>query len=368
VSDPYRPYTLVAELTYRCPLRCVYCSNPLDYGRHDQELDTETWRRVLREAEDLGVVQVNLTGGEPLIRKDLEALIEQARGLDLYTNLITSGIPLTLERLRGFRALGLDNVQLSIQDVEAEASDRIAGHRSFARKLEVARWVKSLGFPLTLNVVLHRHNLDRTPEVIALAESLSADRLELANTQYLGWALLNRPALLPTREQLERARAVAAEARDRLRGKMEVLFVFPDYYARFPKSCMDGWGRRFMVISPDGLVLPCHVAHTLPGLTFESVRDRSLAAIWNDSPGLNAFRGEAWMPEPCRSCDRRTEDFGGCRCQAFHLTGDASATDPACSLAPHHAIVEAARQDAGKGTAPAEGFEYRQPRAPATAG
>jgi len=367
VSDAYRPYTLVAELTYRCPLRCVYCSNPLDYGRHDQELDTDTWRRVLREAEDLGVVQVNLTGGEPLIRKDLETLIEEARGLDLYTNLITSGIPLTLERLRDFRARGLDNVQLSIQDVEAEASDRIAGHRAFSRKLEVARWVKSIGFPLTLNVVLHRYNLDRTPEIIALAESLAADRLELANTQYLGWALLNRPGLLPTREQLDRARAIAAAARDRLRGKMEVLFVFPDYYARFPKSCMDGWGRRFMVISPDGLVLPCHVAHTLPGLTFESVRDRSLAAIWNDSPGLNAFRGEAWMPEPCRSCDRRAEDFGGCRCQAFHLTGDASATDPACSLAPHHAIVEAARQTAADGPAPADGFEYRQPRAPATA-
>jgi pyrroloquinoline quinone biosynthesis protein E len=368
VSDAYRPYTLVAELTYRCPLRCVYCSNPLDYERHDQELDTETWRRVLREAEDLGVVQVNLTGGEPLIRKDLEALIEEARTLDLYTNLITSGIPLTRERLQGFRARGLDNVQLSIQDVEAEASDRIAGHRAFARKLEVARWVKSIGFPLTLNVVLHRHNLERTPEIIALAESLSADRLELANTQYLGWALLNRPALLPTREQLDRARTIAAAARDRLRGKMEVLFVFPDYYARYPKSCMDGWGRRFMVISPDGLVLPCHVAHTLPGLAFESVRDRSLAAIWNDSPGLNAFRGEAWMPEPCRSCDRRAEDFGGCRCQAFHLTGDVTATDPACSLAPQHAIVEAARQVAAHGPAPVEEFEYRQPRAPAPAG
>jgi PqqA peptide cyclase len=362
-----RPYTLVAELTYRCPLRCVYCSNPLDYARHDQELDTQTWLRVLREAEDLGVVQLNLTGGEPLIRSDLEALIAEARRLDLYTNLITSGIPLSLERLREFRALGLDNVQLSIQDVQADASDRIAGHRSFARKLEVARWVKSLGFPLTLNVVLHRHNLDRTPEIIALAESLAADRLELANTQYLGWALSNRPALLPTREQLERARAVAAAARARLRGTMEVLFVIPDYYARFPKACMDGWGRRFLVISPDGLVLPCHVAHTLPGLTFESVRDRALAAIWDHSAGLNAFRGEEWMPEPCRSCDRRTLDFGGCRCQAFHLTGDASATDPACSLAPHHAIVQAARGEADEVAARLPAFQYRQPQAPATA-
>ena len=358
MSSPYRPYTLVAELTYRCPLRCVYCSNPLDYAHHDQELDTTSWLRVLREAEDLGVVQLNLTGGEPLIRSDLEALIEEARRLDLYTNLITSGIPLTLERLRGFRALGLDNVQLSIQDVEAEASDRIAGHRAFTRKLEVARWVKSLGVPLTLNVVLHRHNLDRTPEIIALAESMSADRLELANTQYLGWALLNRPALLPTREQLERARAVAAAARDRLRGTMEVLFVVPDYYARFPKSCMDGWGRRFLVISPDGLVLPCHVAHTLPGLTFDSVRDRALADIWHHSAGLNAFRGEAWMPEPCRGCARRTEDFGGCRCQAFYLTGDAALTDPACSLSPHHQRVQRAREEADA-TGSTASFTYR---------
>jgi PqqA peptide cyclase len=362
-----RPYTLVAELTYRCPLRCVYCSNPLDYARHDQELDTATWRRVLREAEDLGVVQLNLTGGEPLVRSDLEALIEEARRLDLYTNLITSGIPLTLERLRGFRTLGLDNVQLSIQDVEAAASDRIAGLRSFSRKLEVARWVKSLGFPLTLNVVLHRHNLDRTPEIIALAEALAADRLELANTQYLGWALFNRPALLPTPEQLERARAVAAAARDRLRGTMEILFVTPDYYAAFPKACMDGWGRRFLVISPDGLVLPCHVAHTLPGLTFESVRGRPLADIWHHSPGLNAFRGEKWMPEPCQSCDRRRVDFGGCRCQAFHLTGDAAVTDPACSLAPHHAIVETARGQANDVAARPVALQYRQPQAPAVA-
>jgi PqqA peptide cyclase len=368
VSSLYRPYTLVAELTYRCPLRCVYCSNPLDYARHDRELDTATWLRVFREAEDLGVVQLNLTGGEPLLRSDLEALIEEARGLDLYTNLITSGIPLTLDRLRAFRARGLDSVQLSIQDVEAEASDRIAGHRSFARKLEVAGWVKRAGFPLTLNVVLHRHNLDRVPEIIALAESLAADRLELANTQYLGWALLNRPALLPTREQLERARAVAAAARDRLRGTMEVLFVIPDYYARFPKSCMDGWGRRFMVISPDGLVLPCHVAHTLPGLRFDNVRDRALAEIWNDSPGLNAFRGEDWLPEPCRSCERRSEDFGGCRCQAFHLTGDAAVTDPACSLSPHHAIVEAAREEADPLVTPPSPLQYRQSRAPAVAG
>jgi pyrroloquinoline quinone biosynthesis protein E len=355
-----RPYTLVAELTYRCPLRCVYCSNPLDYARRGEELDTETWRRVLREAEDLGVVQLNLTGGEPLVRDDLEALIEEARRLDLYTNLITSGIPLKRERLARFRALGLDNVQISIQDTAAAASDRIAGRRSFDRKRLVAAWVKELGFPLTLNTVLHRENLDRIADVVALAEALGADRLELANTQYLGWALPNRAALLPTRAQLARARAVAAEARDRLRGRMEVLFVTPDYYADLPKACMDGWGRRFIVLSPDGLALPCHAAHTLPGLAWQSVRDRPLGEIWRDSPGFRAFRGLDWMPEPCRSCDRRELDWGGCRCQAYHLTGDAAATDPTCRLAPDYALIEAARRDAEG--APAAALIYRTAR------
>jgi len=364
MNSECRPYTLVAELTYRCPLRCVYCSNPLDYTRHADELDTGSWLRVLREAEELGVVQLNLTGGEPLVRNDLEELIVEARRLDLYTNLITSGIPLTLERLTRFRKLGLDNVQLSIQDVRAEESDRIAGLRSFDRKLEIARWVKSLGFPLTLNVVLHRDNLDRVADVIALAEDLSADRLELANTQYLGWALRNRSALLPTREQLERARRVAAGARDRLRGRMEILFVTPDYYSEFPKACMDGWGRRFLVVSPDGLVLPCHAAHTLPGLEFENVRDRALGDIWLDSPGFNAFRGEDWMPEPCRSCDRRAIDFGGCRCQAFHLTGHAAVTDPACRLSPDHGLIEAARALAQETARTPVPLAYRAPTIP----
>ncbi|HTQ75833.1 MAG TPA: pyrroloquinoline quinone biosynthesis protein PqqE [Burkholderiales bacterium] len=348
----HRPYTLVAELTYRCPLRCSYCSNPIDWAKRKSELDTETWLRVFREAEDLGVVGLNLTGGEPIVRRDLEELIAGARKLDLYTNLITSGIPLSRERLASFRAAGLDNVQVSIQDVTATASDRIAGLRSFERKLEVCGWVKELGMPLTLNVVLHRDNLGHVAEIVALAERLKADRLELANTQYLGWALLNRRALLPTREQLEEARAVAATARMRLLGRMEVLFVTPDYYADFPKSCMDGWGRRFIVVSPDGLVLPCHVAHTLPGLKFDNVKQSGLAAIWSDSAGLNAFRGEAWMPEPCKSCDKRAVDYGGCRCQAYHLTGNMGATDPACTLAPAHALIEAARREAQTSEAP----------------
>jgi PqqA peptide cyclase len=362
MTAEHRPYTLIAELTYRCPLRCVYCSNPVEYGEHAGELDTDTWRRVLEEAEALGVVQVNLTGGEPLVRDDLEALVERARALDVYTNLITSGIPLTRDRLARLRDLGLDNVQLSIQDVTASASDRIAGLRAFDRKLEVARWAKALGFPLTLNVVLHRENLGRIADLVALAEGLAVDRLELANTQYLGWALLNRQALLPSRAQLDEARAIAAEARRRLRGRMEVLFVTPDYYAEFPKACMDGWGRRFLLVSPDGLVLPCHAAHRIPGLSFENVRTRPLGEIWRESPGLNAFRGESWMPEPCRSCERRSIDFGGCRCQAYFLTGNAGATDPACTLSPDHGVIETARGEAGAG-AP---FVYRGPRVAAT--
>jgi pyrroloquinoline quinone biosynthesis protein E len=360
LSDDLRPYTLVAELTYRCPLRCPYCSNPIEWAKRKNELDTETWLRVFREAEDLGVVGLNLTGGEPILRRDLEELIAGARKLDLYTNLITSGIPLSRARLEKFRVAGLDNVQVSVQDVDAEGSDRIAGLRSFETKLEVCSWVKDLGMPLTLNVVLHRDNLGHIAEIVALAERLKADRLELANTQYLGWALVNRRALLPTREQLEASRKVAAAARKRLLGKMEVLFVTPDYYTDYPKSCMDGWGRRFIVVSPDGLMLPCHAAHTLPGLKFDNVRERSLAAIWSESTGFNAFRGETWMPEPCRSCDKRGIDFGGCRCQAYHLTGNAAATDPTCTLAPTHALIETARGEALGGEAPP--LRYRSVR------
>jgi len=358
VSDVPRPYTLIAELTYRCPLRCVYCSNPLELARHRRELDTAAWLRVLDEAEELGVVQVSLTGGEPCVRDDLEQLVEHARRLDLYTNLATGGVPLPRERLVRLRQAGLDNVQISIQDVSADASDEIAGLASFERKLEVARTAKEIGFPLTVNVVLHRRNLERIAAVIELAEALDADRLELANVQYLGWALRNRAALLPRAEQVDSARRIAAQARERLKGRMEVLFVTPDYYARFPKACMDGWGRRFVLISPDGLALPCHAAHTIPGLSFDNVRDRPLGEIWRSSPGFEKFRGEDWMAEPCRGCERRSIDFGGCRCQAFHLAADAAATDPVCSLSPHHAIVEAARREALDPSPPM--FVYRR--------
>jgi pyrroloquinoline quinone biosynthesis protein E len=338
-----RPWTLVAELTYRCPLRCAYCSNPLDWVRRPDALDADAWCTVLREAEALGVVQVHLTGGEPLVRPDLEAIVAGAHRLDLYTHLVTSGIPLTRARLAALRDSGLDAVQLSLQDVVPEPAARIAGRAVLDRKLDAARWVKDLDLPLTLNVVLHRDNIARVGDIIALAESLDADKLELANTQYLGWALANRDALLPSRAALARARGIAAEARRRLAGRMDVVFVVPDYWADRPKPCMDGWGRTHLVVSPDGLALPCQAAHTIPGLRFERVRERPLAEIWFDSPGFRAFRGDAWMRDPCRSCPERARDFGGCRCQAFHLAGDATIADPACALSPAHGAVVAAR-------------------------
>lgn len=362
MTSVYRPYTLIAELTYRCPLRCPYCSNPLDYAARHSEIDTTTWLRVFHEAEALGVVQLNLTGGEPLLRDDLELLIEGASKLELYTNLITSGIPLTFERLSRFRALGLNSVQVSIQSTGPSEADRIAGVPSFHRKLEAIGWVKSLNFPLTMNVVLHRGNIAEIADLITLAESVSADRLELANTQYLGWALQNRAALLPTREQLQRARTIAADAREQLKQHMEVLFVTPDYYSVYPKSCMDGWGRRFIVVNPEGFALPCHLAQTLPGLRFENVAQRNLEDIWHHSSCFNRFRGEDWLPDPCRTCHRRAIDFGGCRCQAFHMTGNAGATDPACSLAPDHGRIESAQSQATHMAGTPVLFKYRTGR------
>jgi len=354
-----RPYTLVAELTYRCPLRCAYCSNPVALAQQGRELDTATWQRVFREAEALGVVQLNLTGGEPLLRDDLEVLVAEARARQLYSNLITSGLPLDRGRLERLVAAGLDAFQLSLQDPRPEVAARVAGVEAHAAKLEVAGWVRALGLPLTLNVVLHRENLDQIDEIVALAERLGVERLELANTQYLGWALVNREALLPTGAALAQARAAAARAQERLRGKMEILFVLPDYQADRPRACMDGWARRFIVVAPDGTMLPCHQAHTITSLSFDSVTAKSVGEIWSDSPAFNAYRGEGWMPEPCRSCDRRTIDFGGCRCQAFALAGDAALTDPACSLSPQHDIVTMARARA-ESAAARDGFVYRR--------
>ena len=335
------PDTLVAELTYRCPLRCSYCSNPTGYTA--ATLPTDVWERLFAEAAALGVLQLHLTGGEPLLRPDLEALVAAARAHELYVNLVTSGVPLERDRLAALADAGLDHVQLSLQAPGAAASDAIAGASVFADKLTVAAGVKALGLPLTLNVVLHRGNIDDVEAIVALAESLGADRLELANAQYLGWALANRDALLPSATQIARARAVAAAARARLAGRMELLFVLPDYVAGRPRACMSGWARRYVVIAPDGKVLPCQAAHAIAGLAWERAGERPLADIWRDSPALVRFRGEAWMPEPCRSCDERGRDFGGCRCQAFALTGDAAATDPACARSPDHALVVAAR-------------------------
>jgi len=342
-----RLWNLIAELTYRCPLRCPYCSNPTDWASIRDGLDADAWARVFREAAALGAVHVGLTGGEPSARRDLDAIVRSAAEAGLYTHLVTAGTPLTPDALAVLRDAGLRSVQLSVQDATAAASDRIAGAESFERKLAIARATRELGLALTLNVVLHRANLASVGALIELARVLDADRLELANAQYDGWALRNRDALLPTREQL----VAAAEVVQRERAKSarpELLWVLPDYFAERPKPCMGGWGRRLVVVAPDGLVLPCHAARALPGLEFWSAAERPLRDCWQDAPGMNAFRGEAWMPEPCRSCDRRAVDFGGCRCQAFRLTGDAARTDPACELAPDRDAIAGARERAGR--------------------
>jgi PqqA peptide cyclase len=342
-----RPFGLLAELTYACPLHCPYCSNPLNLGDYREELTTEQWRQVIAEAAELGVLQLHLSGGEPLQRRDLVDIVRFASGQGMYTNLVTSASGLSPRRAELLRAAGLDHVQISIQADERALSDRIAGMPSFERKLAAARLVKKLGWPLTLNVVLHRHNIDRIGRILDLAAELGADRVELANTQYYGWAERNRKALLPSRAQLERAEAVVRAARERLRDRMEMIYVIPDYYSRYPKPCMGGWGRRQLTVVPNGDVLPCPTAHTLP-LPRASVREHSLAWIWERSPLFQRFRGTDWMPEPCRSCARRDLDFGGCRCQAFQLTGDAARTDPVCHLSPDHGIVANAVQAASE--------------------
>ncbi len=340
-----RPYNLVAELTYRCPLRCAYCSNPVGYADVREALDAAGWGRAFREAAALGVVHVGLTGGEPTVRGDLPEIVARAAAAGLYIHLVTAGTSLRNGALAGLCEVGLRSVQLSIQDARPGPADAVAGVPAFERKLAFAAEVRARGLPLTLNVVLHRGNLAQVAEIIDLARRLDADRLELANAQYHGWALINREALLPSAEQLERAAQEVARARRR-GGRPEILFVLPDYFAGRPKPCMGGWGRRTMVVAPDGRVLPCHGASEIPGLEFWSLMENPLAACWAEAPGMNAFRGQEWLPEPCRRCPDRERDFGGCRCQAFALTGDAEATDPACRHAPRHDIVQAARSAA----------------------
>jgi PqqA peptide cyclase len=330
-----RPFGLLAELTYRCPLACPYCSNPTQYPPSGGELATREWVRVLGEAAELGVLHVQLSGGEPLLRPDLPELVAAARKSGLYTNLITSAFGLTRARLEALRAAGLDSVQISFQSDEGPSADAIAGASAHAKKLEAARSVHELGLPLTVNVVLHRGNIGRIREIIALAEQLGAERLELANTQFYGWAFRNKEALLPARADLDEAERIAVANKERLRGRMEVLYVLPDYYGDRPKPCMGGWGRRSLTVNPVGEVLPCPTASAITSLRFDNIRDHPLRWIWAESEAFNRFRGTAWMPEPCRSCDRREIDFAGCRCQAVQLTGDAANTDPACALSPH---------------------------------
>jgi pyrroloquinoline quinone biosynthesis protein E len=345
-----RPYTLVAELSYQCPLHCPYCSNPTDIGgdRWRAELETEHWTRVFREARALGVLQLALTGGEPMLRRDLDELVAAGRAAGLYSTLVTAGTLFTPERAARLKEAGLDHVQVSVQSPHPDENDRIAGNRSFAKKMAAAQTAREHGFPLTINCVLHRQNLDRIEEILQLAEDVGAQRLELANTQYYGWAVLNQRALMPTREQLERGEAAVQRFRERVGPKITVLWVLPDYYEDLPKPCMGGWGSSAIVVGPNGEALPCQAAATIPGLTFPNVRDHALGWIWDESEAFNAFRGTDWMQEPCRSCPlgRQEEDFGGCRCQALRLTGDAAATDPVCRFSPHHADVVAARDAA----------------------
>ena len=355
------PLALLAEITHRCPLQCPYCSNPIELERAKEELDTETWVRVLGEAAEMGVLQVHFSGGEPTVRKDLAELIAAAERQGLYTNLITSGVLLDGPKLAALAEAGLEHVQLSFQDSAEPGGDRIGGFKGGHRKkIATARLVREAGLPLTLNMVVHRQNLHNLTDMIALAVELDAHRVEIAHVQYYGWALKNRAALMPTRAQIDEATAIVDAARQRLKGVIVFDYVVPDYYARRPKACMGGWGRRFLNISPTGKVLPCHAAETIPGLVFETVRDRGLEEIWEDSEAFRAFRGTGWMPEPCRSCDQREIDWGGCRCQAFALTGDAGLTDPACDLSPlHGTIVELASAESAL---PAPPFTYRRMR------
>jgi len=354
-----RPYALLAEITYRCPLHCPYCSNPTQ-ARNNHELTTDEWKRVIREAAALGVLQIGFSGGEPLARRDLAELVRAAREANLYTNLITSGIGLDDDRVGALRDAGLDSVQLSFQSDETGLADEIAGARAHQRKLNVAAKIRAEGIPLSLNFVIHRRNIDRLPQMIELAETLGAERVELANVQFYGWAFLNRAALLPTREQVLRARETAAAAKARLAGRIDIFYVLPDYYETRPKPCLNGWGQRYLTVNPIGDALPCPTASSaIPDLRFENIRAHALDWIWRQSESFSRFRGTEWMPEPCRSCPQREIDFGGCRCQAALLTGNAANTDPVCTLSPNRAVVDAVFRDANSSSDDARDWTYR---------
>ena len=361
--DP--PWALLAELTHGCPLRCAYCSNPVELVGRSEELNTEQWVDVLRQAADLGVVQTHVSGGEPLLRRDLADIVTAADSAGLYTQLVTSGVGLHERRLGDLVDAGLRSVQLSVQHADPAAAELIAGARSFRAKERAARLVREAGLPLGLNAVLHRANIDGLDDLIALALAWGADRIELANTQFYGWALHNRAALLPTRDQTERARSSLARWRERLAGELELVWVAPDYLDGTAKPCMGGWGAVSLTVAPDGTVLPCPAAASLPDLDAPNVRDHPLAWIWHTSGAFNAYRGEAWMQDPCRTCALRTTDFGGCRCQAHALTGDATRPDPACRHAPDHPLVRALVDAPGtpaRTPGPAPAYAYREYR------
>ena len=352
------PYAVLCELTHRCPLSCPYCSNPVELEMKSKEIDTETWKRALSEAVKIGILQAHFSGGEPTARKDLEELIQHASSEGLYTNLITSGVLITEERLKKFYDAGLDHVQVSIQDTDPENSEKIAGYKGHAKKLHTCGLIRKVGLPLTLNAVMHRQNLHNLKNMIDLAVELDAERLEVAQVQYYGWALKNQTAFLPTKEQLDNATEIVEEARIRLKGILAIDYVVPDYYAKRPKSCMGGWGRQFLNITPAGKVLPCHAAESLNFLEFDNIKDKPLSWIWEHSEAFNRFRGTSWMPEPCQSCDRKEIDWGGCRCQAFALTGNENATDPTCEFSPYRNVLDEPLANVGKEEIPE--FIYRK--------
>jgi PqqA peptide cyclase len=355
------PIGMLAELTHRCPLQCGYCSNPIELERVNNELTTEEWVSVMRQAGEMGILQVHLSGGEPTARKDLEDIISAASEAGLYSNLITAAVTLKRDRLEDLVKRGLDHVQISFQDVDAENAERIGAYPGATqKKLDVARWVVDMGLPLTVNAPIHRQNIHNVGRYIDLAVELGAQRLEIAHVQYYGWAFLNRAALIPTYEQTVQSIDLVENARERLKGVLTIDMVVPDYYAKRPKPCMGGWGKGFMNITPAGKVLPCHAAESIPSLAFDNVRDRKLLDIWMNSDAFNAFRGTEWMKEPCRSCAFKEIDFGGCRCQAMAMTADPRNTDPACALSPYHGeMVALAKAEAAK---PATEFVYRNPR------
>lgn len=355
------PLAMLAELTHRCPLACPYCSNPVELTAKDRELTTDQWADIFRQAADLGVLQLHLSGGEPASRTDIVELTRLAREAGLYTNLITSGIGLNERRLRALEDAGLDHVQLSLQGVTAAMADRIGGYKGgFDRKMHVADLIADIGFPLTLNAVMHRENLNDLPATIGMAERLGARRIEVACVQFQGWALQNRTALQPSRAQVDRAKHVVRDAIERLKGRLVIDFVPPDYYSDFPKACMNGWGSTGLNVTPDGTVLPCHAAETIPGLTFAKATEQPLAEIWHDSHAFNAYRGTGWMPELCQSCERRDVDFGGCRCQAMALLGDPAATDPVCRKSAGRAVLDALLAEETTATVEPPAFVYRR--------